>query len=219
MTEIEALAAFAELDSAAVSDALDGLGLPSGIGGITPQTGTDPLVGYALTVQLEPFVPGPSGAHIATTAVATATENDIIVIANGGREDVSCWGGLLSLGASLRGVRGTVADGRCRDITEARELGYPVFSRGGVPATARGRLQQHSTGEPVNIAGVRIAQGDIVIADDTGIAVVPIERSDEVLALAQTIAARERAIAADLRKGVALPDAMHDARLAGSDTL
>lgn len=218
MTESVLLTSFAELDSAAVSDALDGLGLPSGIGGLTPQTGTNALVGYAVTVQLEPFVPGPCGAHIATTAVATATENDIIVVANGGRDDVSCWGGLLSLGASLRGVRGTVADGCCRDLGEARELGYPVFSRGGVPATARGRLQQRSTGEPVDIAGVRVAQGDIVIADETGVAIVPIERSAEVLALAQAIAARERSIAADLRKGVALPNAMHDARLAGSDT-
>ncbi|OZC55513.1 dimethylmenaquinone methyltransferase [Rhodococcus sp. 06-621-2] len=217
MTNNSVLAAFSKLDSAAVSDALDGLGLPSGFGGITPRTGIDSIVGYAVTVQLEPYVPGPSGPHIASGAVATATENDIIVVANDGREDVSCWGGLLSLGASLRGVRGTIVDGRCRDIGEARELGYAVFSRGGIPATARGRLQQRSTGEPVTIAGVPVAQGDIVIADETGIAVVPIGRAREVLASAQAIATREQSIASELRNGVALPDAMHDARLAGSD--
>ncbi|MGX6745716.1 RraA family protein [Streptomyces xantholiticus] len=50
---------------------------------------------------------------------------------------MSCWGGILSLGASIRGVRGVVADGVCRDVAEARELGFPVFSRGSIPATAR----------------------------------------------------------------------------------
>lgn len=216
MDDTEILSAYAALDSAAISDALDALELPSGIGGIVPLTGFTKVVGYAVTVQLEPFVPGPSGPHIASTAVATAGENDVIVVANDGRRDVSCWGGLLSLGASIRGVRGTVADGSCRDLGEARDLGYPVFARGGIPATARGRLQQKSTGEPVDVAGVRVAQGDIVFADETGVAIVPREHREAVLAGAQAIAGREKSIADDLRAGVALPEAMHDARLAGS---
>lgn len=207
---------FAKLDSAAVSDALDGAGLPSGIGGIAPVSGSK-IVGFAVTVQLEPYVPGPAGPHIGSTAVSTAGKSDIIVIANAGRTDVSCWGGLLSLGASLRGVRGTIADGCCRDIGEARELGYPVFSRGGIPVTARGRLQQKSTGDTVIIAGVSVSPGDVVVADETGVAVVPRAKVSTVLAGAREIAERERSIARDLHNGIAIADALHDARLAGSE--
>ncbi|WP_226967135.1 RraA family protein [Streptomyces phaeolivaceus] len=101
---------------------------------------------------------GPAGAHIATTAVERADDRSVIVVDNQGRTDVSCWGGILSLGAARRGVRGVVADGVCRDVEEAREPAFPVFARGSVPATARGRPQQRSTGEPVTVAGLTVEQ-------------------------------------------------------------
>jgi regulator of RNase E activity RraA len=206
---------FAELDSAAVSDALDRLGLPPGVGGLRPLWGPAAIVGFAVTVGLEPRGEGPAGAHIATTAVETADGESVLVVDNQGRTDVSCWGGILSLGATRRGVRGVVADGVCRDVAEARALGLPVFSRGAIPATARGRLQQRSTGEPVEIAGLRVSQGDVVVADETGLAVVPRHRAEEVADIAAGIAARERVIADEVRAGVPLSQAMHDARLAG----
>lgn len=208
---------FAALDSSAVSDALDALGLPSGLGGFQPQWGHPTIVGLAATVQLEPARPGPSGAHIATTAIATSGPRHVIVVANQGRTDVSCWGGLLSLGATLNGVRGVVADGACRDVGEAREHGFPVYSKGCVPATARGRLQQRSTGEPVVIDGVTVSQGDIVLADETGVVFVPSDSAQAVLRHAADVAERERAIADDLRAGIPLPRAMRDARLAGTE--
>ncbi|MEU0532296.1 RraA family protein [Amycolatopsis tolypomycina] len=206
---------FAALDSAAVSDALDRLGLPPGVGGLRPLWGPAAIVGFAVTVGLEPRGEGPAGAHIATTAVETADGESVLVVDNQGRTDVSCWGGILSLGATRRGVRGVVADGVCRDVAEARALGLPVFSRGAIPATARGRLQQRSTGEPVEIAGLRVSQGDVVVADETGLAVVPRHRAEEVADIAAGIVARERVIADEVRAGVPLSQAMHDARLAG----
>jgi regulator of RNase E activity RraA len=148
--------------------------------------------------------------------VAAAASTDVIVVANDGRTDVSCWGGLLSLGATLNGVRGVVADGACRDVNEARECGFPVFAKGRIPATARGRLQQRSTGEPVRLGIVDVTPGDLVFADETGVVVVPRHHAEDVLEKAQAVAARERAIAADLRSGVPLHEAMRDARLAGA---
>jgi regulator of RNase E activity RraA len=174
------------------------------------------MVGFAVTVQLEPHVPGPSGAHIGADAVAGASNTDVIVVANDGRTDVSCWGGLLSLGASLNGVRGVVADGACKDVNEAREIGFPVFAKGRIPATARGRLQQRSTGEAVRIGHVTVAPGDLIFADETGVVVVPQAHVDEVLEKATAVARREQAIAADLRAGIPLNEAMRDARLAGT---
>ena len=139
MNSSSLLEQFEAVDSAAVSDALDQLGLPAGVGGIRPVWGPAAIVGFAVTVGLEPHDGGPAGAHIATTAVESANGETVIVVDNQGRTDVSCWGGILSLGAAQCGVRGVVADGVCRDVAEARELGFPVFSRGAVPATARGR--------------------------------------------------------------------------------
>ncbi|MFI1336579.1 RraA family protein [Streptomyces sp. NPDC020845] len=215
MSNSSLLDRFAALDSAAVSDALDQLGLPSGVGGIRPVWGPAAVVGFAVTVGLEPRTEGPAGAHIATTAVESSDDQSVIVVDNQGRTDVSCWGGILSLGASLRGVRGVVADGVCRDVAEARELGFPVFSRGSIPATARGRLQQRSTGEPVSVAGLMVEQGDVVVADETGLVVIPRARAEEVALVATAIVARERAIADEVRAGAALSQAMHDARLTG----
>jgi regulator of RNase E activity RraA len=210
------LTPYEALDAAAVSDAVDALGLAPGQAGFLPVWGHPKIVGIAATVQLEPYVPGPSGAHIGTMAVAAATSTDVIVVANEGRTDVSCWGGLLSLGAMLKGVRGVVADGACRDVNEAREIGFPVFAKGRIPATARGRLQQRSTGEPVRLGNVTVTPGDLIFADETGVVVVPRANAEEVLEKAQAIMGREQAIAADLRSGVPLHEAMRDARLAGT---
>jgi regulator of RNase E activity RraA len=215
MSTSSLLERYAAVDSAAVSDALDQFGLPSGVGTLRPVWGPASIVGFAVTVALEPRAAGPAGAHIATTAIDSADSQSVIVVDNQGRTDVSCWGGILSLGAQQRGARGVVADGVCRDVAEARDLGFPVFSRGSTPATARGRLQQRSTGEPVSIAGLAVRQGDIVLADETGLVVVPRGRADQVVDIATAIVARERATADEVRAGVPLSHAMHDARLAG----
>lgn len=214
MSNSSLLERYAALDSAAVSDALDQLGLLAGVGGIRPVWGPASVVGFAVTVALEPRAAGPAGAHIATTAVEGSDSESVIVVDNQGRTDVSCWGGILSLGAAQRGVRGVVADGVCRDVAEARELGLPVFSRGAIPITARGRLQQRSTGEQVNVGGLTVHQGDVVVADENGLVVVPRERAEEVVSVATAIAAREHAIAQEVHAGTRLSHVMHDARLA-----
>ncbi|MGW6910030.1 RraA family protein [Streptomyces sp. NPDC054940] len=226
------LAQFAALDSATVSDALDACGLPPGQGGLRPMWGTPKVAGFARTVQLEPLTgaldplpggPAPltdrhGGPHILTGAIAEAGPEDVVVVANGGRTDVSSWGGIVSVGASVRGVRGVVTDGACRDVGQARELGFPVFARGQVPVTARGRLRQTSAGEPVSLGDVTVGQGDVVLADEGGVVVVPRGRADEVLDAARRLADREAAVEAEVRAGVPLPVAMRDARLAGTET-
>ncbi|PZS30997.1 MAG: dimethylmenaquinone methyltransferase [Pseudonocardiales bacterium] len=216
VVENELLVRFLRLDSAAVSDALDGLGLPSGFGGIVPMWECPRVVGFAATVQLAPVTAGAwVASHITTTAVAAAGPTDVLVVANAGRTDVSCWGGLLSLGAIRRGIRGVIADGACRDVREARDLRFPVFARAASPRTARDRLAQVSAGEPVRLQDVSVAAGDIVVADETGLAFVPRRRCEEVLVAAEHVVEREDAIAADLRAGSPLPRAMRNARLAG----
>jgi regulator of RNase E activity RraA len=220
-TEPALLAQFTELDTATVSDALDLCGLPPGQGGLRPMWGRPKVAGFAVTVELEPLSAQPDaepgGAHILTGAIAGAGPDDVIVVANGGRTDVSSWGGIVSVGAAVRSVRGVITDGACRDVSQARELGFPVFARARVPVTARGRLRQKSAGEPVAVGDVTVRPGDVVMADEDGIVVVPRERAAEVLSTARRLAGRETAIAAEVRAGVPLPLAMRDARLAGTE--
>ncbi len=140
------------------------------------------------------------------------------MVANGGRTDVSSWGGIVSVGAAVRYVRGVITDGACRDVGQARELGFPVFARTQVPVTARGRLRQKSAGEPIVVGDVTVRPGDVVMADEGGVVVVPRERATEVLDAARGLAERETAIEAEVRAGVQLPRAMRDARLAGTET-
>ncbi|MCH1865298.1 RraA family protein [Nocardioides sp. CFH 31398] len=203
------------LDSTVVSDALDGLGLPGGLGGIRPTWGAPRFVGRSRTVALEVDAGGPPGPHLATSAIATARAGDVIVMANGGRLDVSCWGGILSLGSVQRGIVGVIADGACRDVAEAAEVGLPVFARGVSPRTARGRLRQRATGVPVMIEDVTVHEGDLVLADDSGVVFVPADHADRVLAAAEVIVEREASICTDVRAGTPIDHVMHDARLAG----
>lgn len=212
------LSRYAGLASATISDALELLGLPAGQGGIKPLWGQPKLVGIALTAQLAPATDESEqgGAHILTSAVAKAGGEQVVVVNNGGRTDVSCWGGLLSLGASLRGIRGVIADGACRDVGEARELQFPVYGRASTPVTARGRLQQSSVGKPVKLDVVTVNTGDLVLADETGVVVVPRADIADVLDAALAIQTREDAIAADVRAGMPLHQAMLDARLTDS---
>jgi len=203
------------LDSTVVSDALDGLGLPAGLGGLRPAWGAPRFAGRTRTIALEVDAGGPPGPHLATSVVADARPGDVLVMANGGRLDVSCWGGILSLGCVQQGVVGVVADGACRDVSEAEELGLPVYARGVSPRTARGRLRQRATGVPVQVEDVIVSDGDLVIADDSGVVFVPADRADAVLTAAEAIVEREAAISADIRNGVRIDQAMHDARLAG----
>ena len=225
-TEATLLAQFTALDVATVSDALDACGLPPGQGGLRPMWGRPKVAGFAVTVELEPLSGQPGtgpgsghgGAHILTGAIAGAGLNDVIVVANGGRTDVSSWGGIVSVGAAMRSIRGAVTDGACRDVRQARELGFPVFARAQVPVTARGRLRQKSAGEPILVGDVTVRPGDVVMADEDGVVVVPRERATKVLDTAQRLAERETAIEAEVRAGVPLPQAMRDARLAGTGT-
>jgi regulator of RNase E activity RraA len=215
--DTDLLGQYLALDTATVSDALDNCGLPPGQGGLPPMWGRPRIAGFAVTVELEPLNGEHAGAHILTDAIAKAGAENVMVIANGGRVDVSCWGGIVSVGAAMRSIRGVVTDGACRDVGQARDLGFPVFARAQAPVTARGRLQQKSTGTPVGLGQVTVKPGDVVMADEGGVVVIPRDRAAEVLDAARGVRAREEQIESEVRAGVPLPQAMRDARLAGTE--
>jgi 4-hydroxy-4-methyl-2-oxoglutarate aldolase len=191
-----------KLDTCAVSDAMDRLGLSGAALGLQPLWPSPRIAGRVVTVKLKPAVPGEqSHRHLGTAAIEAASPGDVIVVDNGGRTYAGSWGGILSVAAKAAGVAGVVADGACRDVDEARDLGFPVYARCGVPVTARGRIVEEAFQTAIEVCGVAVAPGDLVIADWTGVVFVPAARAEEVLKAAEDIAAREAAMAQSVRAG------------------
>jgi regulator of RNase E activity RraA len=193
----------ARLDTCTLSDALDLLGMEGVISGLVPLWEGARLAGPAVTVKLAPGSPetGQSRVHLGARAISQSRPGSVIVVDNGGRTEMGAWGGLLSLAAARDGVAGVVLDGACRDVDGARELGFPVFGRCGVPRTARRRVFEESTGDPVGIGGVAVRQGDFVVADGSGVVVVDRSRALDVAAEAERLGAREHEMTARLRSG------------------
>ena len=100
------------------------------------------------------------------------------------------------------GVAGVIVDGACRDLDEARQLGFPVFAAAAVPTTARNRAVERAWGEPITLGrALRVRRGDLVVADASGVAFIGAERAAEVIDAAEDIFGREAAMAAALRAG------------------
>jgi 4-hydroxy-4-methyl-2-oxoglutarate aldolase len=218
----DTIARLRRLDSCAVSDALDQLGISDRVApDSTAVTGPARVVGRVVTVELGPAGSTPAPRHLCTAAIEASGSGDVIVIAHQGRRDCAGWGGNLSRAALVRGIAGTLVDGAARDVDEARGIGYPVFATAVTPHTARGRAQEKSSGEPIDFAGVSVSAGDYVVADATGVVFIGAADIDRVLDTAEAIAVREAAIAAAVADGVAVSDAMggeYETMLTGDST-
>jgi len=204
------LSRLAALDACIVSDALDFVGLSGATIGIKPLWPCARIVGRAITVQAGAKSDSKPTHHMNTTAIAAGGSESVLVIANNGREDVSCWGDIVSNAALVQGIRGVVIDGACRDIEASEELGFPVFGKAVVPISARNRIVQVSSGEPIQCAGVAVRQGDYVIADQSGTVFVPLEAAEQVIELGERIARKQSAMVAAVRAGRSVVDVMHD---------
>jgi 4-hydroxy-4-methyl-2-oxoglutarate aldolase len=198
-----------KLDTCAVSDAQDKLGIQGTVIGIPSLYPVSRIAGRAVTVRLKTKGPGETSTrHLCTAAVVAADPGDIIVIDHRGRADAAGWGGILSTAASVKGVAGVIIDGASRDVDEAHELGLPLFARSRTPLTARNRIIEESTNEQIEIAHVAVRSGDYIIADNSGIVVIPAERVAEVVPEAESIVAREAAMAKDVIAGKSVVEVM-----------
>jgi len=201
MAREEIIERLAKLDTCAVSDALDSLNLKGATWGVRPQWQCPKIAGRAVTMKIKPAGLQQPTQHLGTAPIEAAEPGDIIVIDNGGKLEFSCWGGLLALSAKLKGVSGVVIDGASRDIDEARDLEFPVYARGVVPMTARGRVMQEFYNQEIQFAGVQCHPGDLVLADGSGVIIIAKEKENEVVAAAEAIYAKEQEMAAGIRKG------------------
>jgi len=193
----------ARLDSCAVSDALDSLGLPPAVTGIGRVATARPIAGRAVTVKLGAGIAPATGAprHLCSASVEAAGPGDVLVIEQRTGIDAAGWGGVLSNAAQARAIEGVIVEGPARDLEEAIALDFPVYARSATARTARGRIHEQAHDVPVALGETTVRPGDLVLADASGIAVIPADRTDDVLAAAERIAEKERLMTDAVRAG------------------
>jgi regulator of RNase E activity RraA len=197
------------LDCCAVSDALDKLKLTGVVSGLPQRSGAGRIAGRTVTVKLGTGQ-APSGppVHLGCTAIEAANGDCVIVVEQKSGVEAGCWGGLLSLAAKVRGVAGVVADGPVRDIDEAIGYELPIFSRATTARTARGRVVEKGTNVPVQIGDVTVAAGDYVVADNSAVIFIAATDIGRVLDAAETIVAKEAAMAKAILSGTPVSQVM-----------
>jgi 4-hydroxy-4-methyl-2-oxoglutarate aldolase len=187
--------------TAAVSDALDRLGIPGSALGIAPLSPGQRMAGPAYTVRYVPV-----GANRGTVGdyLDDCLTGQVVVLDNAGRLDCTVWGDILTTVAYDRGLAGTVINGVCRDVHRAAELGYPMYSRGRFMRTGKDRVEVADMGGVVSLGDVQVRPGDLVVGDDDGVVVVAWEKADDVAAIAQEIVAAEARVVESVRSGATL---------------
>ena len=132
----------------------------------------------------------------------------MIVIEQRSGVDAAGWGGILSNGASARGIEGIICDGPVRDIDESRDLDFPVFAERATPTTARGRIVEEAFNEPITVGDHTVSPGDYVLADGSGICFMAQDDAEEILETAEIIARREALMTEDVLAGKPISEVM-----------
>lgn len=194
----------ATLDTATLSDALDKLGIAGQCYRIKPRSAGFRMAGRAWTLLY-----GPAGKPAGTVGdyIDDVPPGSVVVLDNGGRDNATVWGDILTEIAHRRGIAGTLIDGVCRDTALCLQLGYPVFSKDHWMRTGKDRVQVEATQVPVTIGEARVAPGDIVRGDADGVVVIPREHEAQVLDTAEAIEKAEDAIRNAVRSGLRLDEA------------
>lgn len=196
MTDI--LSRLRTLPTAAVSDALDRVGIAGALHGIGPLSNDLRAAGPAFTVR---YAPADDTRGSVGDFLDDVPPGAVIVIDNDGRTDVTVWGGILTELAAVRGIAGTVINGVCRDVSASLAHRYPIFSRGRFMRTGKDRVRLVAVGGPLTVSGVDIRPGDLMCADADGAVAVPATDAERVVELAEHIEQVESHIVTAARSG------------------
>jgi len=198
------IAEYRMLSTANVSDGLDRLnlrGCPHGIGPLWDSC--QKIVGPAATLKLVPVGEADESPVLGTLeAVKRGYPGDVLVIDQGGRMDVNSYGGVAGFTTRHFGLVGCVIDGVTRDIDEYKQLGLPVYGRGFIQQSIRNRCACSGYAIEVQLGGVPVRPGDLIMADENGVCVVPQDRMAEVLEFARLFKSIEDGIVEAVRSGV-----------------
>jgi regulator of RNase E activity RraA len=196
------------ITTAIISDSCDAAGLRHQVLALrlAPVVPGSRAIGRARTVRFAPSLADDSEDPYgdAIDFIDGVRSGQLVVIATDQSDDSAFWGELFSAAALGGGAVGVITDGNLRDTDRIAALGFPAFSRSRRPIDFRARLRIVDVDHPVTVGGVVVAPGDIVMADDDGVVVVPHAHEETVLALARERAARESTVLAELLAGESL---------------
>jgi regulator of RNase E activity RraA len=192
---------FRSVGTSTLAEILDTRGLEGVVSGLRPMKDGSVLV-PAVTVKQISGVVGTYGIEDFPVGrvIDYAKPGDVLVFDNGGKA-ISTWGGLASTAAQIRGIEGVVIDGACRDADQIAELGFPVFTRHITPTTGKTRIKILELNGIIQCGGIRVRPGDIMVADGTGVVVIPQEKARDILKEAQAAEKAEEHFVEQLKKG------------------
>jgi 4-hydroxy-4-methyl-2-oxoglutarate aldolase len=193
--------------TAQLSDALDVVGRRDQVlsGAIVPLAHGMRAVGRAATVQFAPVDHDAAEPYDdAISFIDGLDPGALVVIACEGLPRSGFWGELFSAAALGRRAAGVVCDSYVRDSSKVRALGFPTFAVGTRPIDFRARMEITGTARPVRCGGVLVHPGELVLADDDGVVVVPSDVEADAVAVANDKAARETVVLDELRAGATL---------------
>ncbi|TXN30570.1 RraA family protein [Lacisediminihabitans profunda] len=209
------IARFLALDdlSATVADALDALGINGCIGSSTlvPTLPSERIVGRAITLRNSPsrvdiYKAVTDGTWLMAEihAVEVALPGDVVVVS--GLPEVSNMGGLVAAMARRGQLAGAIVDGAVRDVGQSRRRGFPIWSRDITPRTGKWRGTSVEINGTIALAGVTVEAGDLVVADETGVCIVPHSVIDDVIARCEAIDSREAKMFDDIAAGLPMSE-------------
>ena len=108
---------------------------------------------------------------------------------------------MLGNSAKIKGLGGVIIDGASRDVDDNEAIDFPIYARSAVPCTARGRIMQESYNCLIQLSGIQVRPGDVIVGDKSGIVVIPLEKFEEVLEAAEQINKKEEDMVNDVKKG------------------
>lgn len=161
--------------------------------------------GWRLCGQARTVVPTPGDNACVHWLCSHAEPGEVVVIAAGGLENVAMMGEMVARQSMIRGLGGIVVDGAVRDTGALLEFDLPVFCRGRAP---RGPHKEFGgyVDLPAAAGGVAVRPGDIVLGDEDGVTVVPLDRAEAVLKAARAHLAKEVGWVSALESGCTLVD-------------
>jgi len=197
------------LYSAVVADVLDSIGLREQVVDVplTRLSGVGVLAGRAKTTLWEEvFDPDPRPYELELLAVDALRPDEVVVAAADGSFRSGIWGELLSTAAQVRGCAGAIVDGAVRDVAKMDAMGFLVFARGCCPRDSLHRQRVTAVDVPVQVGGVTIASGDLLLADTDGMVVVPRAVEVEVISKAWDKVHAENLVRDEIRAGLGAGD-------------
>ena len=185
----EMLDAYRHVEAASVSDAIEQLlhkkqYMSHHMQAIFPTK----FAGTAVTVLLKPEENhDPTALTGMLQAIDSGGRGSVYVMTVEGGADIAGMGGLMGTAMSARGYAGAVVDGGVRDIPQLKRVQFPVYALGPVPSTSVGHYRFAGANIPIVCDGVQVEPGDIIVADQDGVVVVPKANAADILIKAQTL--------------------------------